>query len=72
MMGVLSLQSCTRYRIVVFELPSQKVYYPEKKKMLSEWEQLSWVVNTDLDVVKSIIKLDKNSKISNTKYIKIK
>lgn len=41
-MGVLLLQSCVSYRIKVVEhKPNVKYYFPQKRVLLGEWDDLS-------------------------------
>jgi len=69
LMGVLSLQSCTVYRIRVVEHGSMKYYRPEKRILLS-WEELTPFYGNDLNSAKQRIDEDRGPKIKNYSYIK--
>lgn len=68
-MGVLSLQSCTSYRIRVIEHGSMKYYRPQKR-ILYSWEDMEPFYSNDLNSAKQKIDEDRNPKIKNFSYIK--
>jgi len=69
LMGVLSLQSCVRYRIKVIEHGSMKYYEPQKRTFFS-WEEMTPFYGHDLPSAKTKINEDRNRKRKKFSYIK--
>ncbi len=67
-MGVLSLQSCTVYRIRVVEHGSMKYYSPEKR-VLFTWEEILPFYGNDLESAKKTIDEDRLRKVKNYTYL---
>ncbi len=67
--GVLSLQSCTSYRIRVIKHGSMKYYRPEKRILFS-WEEMKPFYGNDLKSAKERIDEDRNRKNENYSYLK--
>ena len=68
-MGVLSLQSCTSYRIKVVEFGSIIYCTPEKRTLFS-WEEIYPFYGNDLSSAKKTIDDDKSRKSKRNIYIK--
>lgn len=70
-MGVLTLQSCTQYRVAIHTLSGQKLYIVEKRKRLG-WVEIDGTVTTSLDDALKTINLYQINSNLNVEYIKIK
>lgn len=71
LMGVLTLQSCYQYRILVSEQTDYTLYTPEKRVGLG-WSEFSLHTGIGYDAAISTIEEHKKSKIVKTKYLYIK
>jgi len=68
LMGVLTLQSCVKYRIRVVEHGSMKYYSPEKRVLLT-WEEILPFYGNDLESTKKTIDEDRLRKVKNYTYL---
>lgn len=71
LMGALTLHSCTRYRVAVYTMSDQLIYYPEKKTIL-KWDEINRTVETDFNGALKTIEADRSSLKPNKIYIKVK
>ena len=69
-MGVLTIQSCTQYRVMVYHHPTYKVYIPQEKKLF-EWSEIKHTGIDSLSAFETIEGLRNNKKPLVT-YITIK
>lgn len=69
LMGVLTFQSCTSYRIkVVTHENNEKYYFPEQKKLLS-WEEISGQCGATLNSAEETINNLKKANKPKVNYI---
>lgn len=71
LMGVLTLQSCNQYRILVIKHPGFNYYVPEKRVGLS-WVEFDTRTGVDFSSALDLINEDKKRKKVNKEYIYIK
>lgn len=67
-MGVLTLQSCVKYRIRVIEHGPMKYYTPEKRVLLT-WEEILPFYGNDLTSARRAIEDDRSRKVKKSIYL---